>query len=225
MLLLCNASYRLKAICGEGFSIEIQVRVAEQQEGERDFHLFYQACAAASTLVGRGDDVGELTYEFPQLRESSTPASIDLSGFGEYSQFRYLTRSSCWQLKDVSDVLQFEHTIHAMLTVGIPVHKVNSILACVCAVLHLGSVAFIPNPKDTEASIANLADAKCQKSIETAGRCLGVCAQKLAHALSHKTIKTATEGLVVADLRVEQADACRDAAARYLYIYSPLHIS
>lgn len=50
-----------------------------------------------------------------------------------------------------------------------------------------------------------------------AGNCLGVAPEKLAHACSHKTIKTATEGSVVADLRADQAEACRDAAARYLY--------
>ena len=39
----------------------------------------------------------------------------------------------------------------------------------------------------------------------------------MADALCHKTIKTATEGDVTANLTVYQAEGCRDAAARMLY--------
>eukprot|EP00392_Amoebophrya_sp_AT5.2_P003344 g3349.t1 len=96
----------------------------------------------------------------------------------------------------------------------IPETQINAIFACVCATLHLGSCSFEKNPRDSEASVLA---ASTQNSMAIAGNCLGVAPEKLAHACSHKTIKTATEGSVVADLRADQAEACRDAAARYLY--------
>lgn len=117
----------------------------------------------------------------------------------------------------MSDVEEFEATINAMMTIGIPNEVIESIFAVVCAVLHLGNLTFTPPAKDSEASVVNEGDDRTKKSLQTAAESLGVDTGALASALTHKTIKTATEGNVMADLNVKGAENCRDAMARYLY--------
>ncbi|CAJ1340207.1 unnamed protein product [Effrenium voratum] len=70
-----------------------KVRVCDQQEGERNYHLFYEACAAAS--------VSGSNYSFPQKlpKDKVREMSLDLEGFGDLSQFAYLTRSTCKTLQ------------------------------------------------------------------------------------------------------------------------------
>ena len=188
-----------------------KVRVTDQQEGQRDFHLFYQCCAAAAQLVKNGGATG---MKYPITKLDGSREEVDLSGFKNCKDFRYLTRSFCTTCKDVCDVAEFERTMGAMLTVGFQPEAVNDVLHCVGAVLHMGNVGFSPSPSNEDAAVVLGQDNR--SALTQTADFLGVDAEKLGHALSHKTIKSGLED-VVTELTPKSSDACRDATARYLY--------
>ncbi|CAK9016974.1 unnamed protein product [Durusdinium trenchii] len=83
-----------------------KVRVCDQQEGERNYHLFYEACAAAALA-------SQSNYSYPQrIQNVKKELTLNLEGFSDLSTFAYLTRSSCKTLKDVDDIEMFERRIH-----------------------------------------------------------------------------------------------------------------
>lgn len=172
-----------------------KVRVGDQQEGERNYHVFYEACAASVSKV-----------------KNAVPEGVSLEGFAEVSRFAYLTRSSCRALKDVDDVDMFSRRIQAMQTIGIAPEDVNNVLRCVAAVLHLGNMKFAAMENsdgsyvtsDSEDAVASVCHLTC------VGRA------QLEKALCSTTRITRGER-ICSPVGVRQASDNRDALARALY--------
>jgi len=185
-----------------------KVRVCGQQEGERNYHIFYEACAAAAMLSGTS------VYNFPQvLAEQKVKAkmTLDLQGFSDLSNFAYMTRSTCRTWKHVNDVEMFERRIHAMQTIGIDAEDISDIFRVIAAVLHLGNVKFDPPPNNSEGSRATQ---ECDASIELAAKLMGVERKSLECALCNKTnLRTGSQSPVSVRMAVDN----RDALAMALY--------
>ncbi|CAE7245773.1 XI-2 [Symbiodinium natans] len=187
-----------------------KVRVCEQQEGERNYHIFYEACAAAAKLGG-----GKV-YRYPQMLSKEKvveEADIDLEGFSELSNFAFLTRSSCKTLKDVDDVEMFERRIHAMQTIGIKKDDLSEILHMIAAVLNLGNSKFDAPPNNSEGSMIM---AECANNLAAAEKLLGIQSGDLEKALCHQTRVTRSEK-IRSPVNVRQAADNRDALAKALY--------
>mmetsp|Transcript_55699 Transcript_55699/g.121700 ORF Transcript_55699/g.121700 Transcript_55699/m.121700 type:complete len:1706 (+) Transcript_55699:265-5382(+) len=187
-----------------------KVRVADQQEGERNYHVFYEACAAAATLSGTS------TYSYPKKLPADKvkePRDIDLEGFSELKNFAYLTKSTCETLKDVDDVEMFERRINAMQTIGIKADHIQSIFRVIAAVLHLGNVRFDAPPNNSEGSQVM---SECSASIELAAKLTGVERPALEAAMCHQTRVMRTEK-VRSPVNVRTASDNRDALAKALY--------
>ncbi|CAE7363744.1 XI-D, partial [Symbiodinium pilosum] len=186
-----------------------KVRVCDQQEGERNYHLFYEAqwCPSRSQ---------NLKLLFPQKlskEKVKEEVTLNLEGFADLGNFAYLTRSSCKTLKDVDDIEMFERRIHAMQTIGIPNDEMTQILRMVASVLHLGNIKFDAPPNNSEGSMAM---AECDRSVEMASKLLGVDRKSLESALCSQTRVTRSEK-IRSPVNVRQAADNRDALAKAVY--------
>lgn len=186
-----------------------KVRVCEQQEGERNYHVFYEACAAAVKAGGK-------EYEFPQIlskEKVKEQCAFDLSGFSDSGNFAYLTRSTCKTLKDVDDIEEFETRLNAMMTIGIDKEEIGHVLKIVAAVLNLGNAKFDAPPNNSEGSQVMQ---ECAPSVELAAKLIGVDFKDLERALCYNTRVTRAER-IRSPVNVRQAADNRDALARALY--------
>ncbi|CAK9038084.1 Myosin-6 (AtMYA2) [Durusdinium trenchii] len=187
-----------------------KVRVCEQQEGERNYHIFYEACAAAAKLGGQKE------YSYPQVLSKDQAVEemvVDLEGFSELSNYAFLTRSTCKTLKDVDDVEMFERRINAMQTIGINKEDLTEVFHMVAAVLNLGNAKFDAPPNNSEGSMVM---AECANSVAMAEKLLGIKSGELEKALCNQTRVTRSER-IRSPVNVRQAADNRDALAKALY--------
>jgi myosin heavy subunit/WD40 repeat protein len=200
-----------KRLCGARVATYLleKVRICEQQEGERNYHIFYEGCAAAVAMAAS-------SYTFPQklakdkVKEEMT---VDLTGFADLTNFAFLTRSSCKTLKDVDDVLMFEVRVAAMQAIGFSLEDINTVMNIVSAVLNLGNVKFDAPPNNSEGSQVM---SECSKSIEMVAQLTGVSKDMLQGALCNTT-RTVAGSKIRSPVKVTQAADNRDALAKALY--------
>eukprot|EP00927_Polykrikos_kofoidii_P024116 TRINITY_DN219_c0_g1_i1.p1 TRINITY_DN219_c0_g1~~TRINITY_DN219_c0_g1_i1.p1 ORF type:complete len:1712 (+),score=344.09 TRINITY_DN219_c0_g1_i1:102-5237(+) len=202
-----------------------KVRVCDQQEGERNYHVFYECCAAFNSLTSG------TTYKFPSLLPKESCAvqdiDIDLEGFGDAGQFHFMTRSSCRVLKDVDDRSMFEQRINAMATIGVPAEDIVMVVKVMAAVLNLGNTKFDAKPGNSEASMVMK---ECESSFEAVCKLCGVDRKKLEESLCNTTRVTVGE-VIKSPVNVRTAAENRDALAKafhgmvFAYIVSKTNIS
>eukprot|EP01071_Lankesteria_metandrocarpae_P013321 Lankesteria_metandrocarpae@DN704_c0_g1_i1.p1 len=183
------------------------VRICHQLEGERNYHMLYQLCAAAAAGT---DEAG--IYKFPQRIKEGTPCEFDMSKYASFDNFRYLTKSSCSTLQRVDDVEEFENTILAMQTIGIPFADQSAMLKVVAAVLYVGNVDF----ESAQGGDTSSVSAGSTLSLRLACHLLGIKESVLRDALCYRTIRTRAE-TYKKPLRINEAEDIRDALARALY--------
>jgi len=186
-----------------------KVRVGDQQEGERNYHLFYEACAA--TVVA-----GSSTYKFPtSLPKDKVNAELDLdlTGFADLSNFAYLTRSTCKTLKDVDDVHMFDCRISAMQTIGISDSDIQNILRVVAMVLNLGNMKFEPPPGNSEGSMVMKESEAC---VEIVAKLTSVDRKTLETALCNQT-RLIQKEKVRSPVNIRTAADNRDALSKAMY--------
>ena len=188
-----------------------KVRVADQQEYERNYHIFYQCCAAGAAY-GSPDGV----YEFPQVNKSykGPTLKLDIRGFADHAMFNYLTKSCTTYIESMDDLAEFEATINAMKTVGLPMDEINAILNSVAGCLLLGNCKFLP--ADNEGSKVERNEADKVKFFSLVCDLLGVDEAALEKALCTKTIVTRGETFV-SPVPPGPAGDYRDALARQIF--------
>ncbi|EEA08336.1 myosin head family protein [Cryptosporidium muris RN66] len=203
-----------------------KVRVCFQQEGERNFHIFYQLCAAASTLK----DSKKHTYIFPSSRTNSISflntnsyssdrndgfpkenikipnMEIDLSYIREPEYYRYLRMSKFIDC----DIEQFERTLYATSAMGITTSDFHNILKVLKAILYLGNIEF---NEDGEGSIIT---EECLYDMKIASFLLSVPEDQLKLVLCFKKLQL-KEGEVMKPLNISEAEMTRDSLAKTFY--------
>ncbi|KAJ3091814.1 Unconventional myosin-Ie [Quaeritorhiza haematococci] len=99
-------------------------RVVKQQQGERNFHIFYQLLSGMS---------------------QQEKAQLQLKG---PDQYRYLNQNGQVKIPDRDDASDFQETKEAMTVVGLAAAEQAEIMQLLAAILHLGNLEFEPSAKD-----------------------------------------------------------------------------
>lgn len=190
-----------------------KVRVCNQSEGERSFHIFYQCCAAAAA-------VGGVTYDFPQRLRSSTCGKfrLKLNGFADHSVFKYLSdQTSCFSSPSIDDILDFETTVEALRIIGMTLQEIEELLSVVASVLHIGNIEF----EDRDGGESCCVSASSKSSLYMACALLGIQdPDQLETALCTKGINVVQQDnseTLRTLLSASKAADVRDAFARFVY--------
>ena len=162
-------------------------RLVYQPEVERNYHIFYQLCAGASS----------------DLREK-----LCLTSAGD---FHYLNQGGTEHLaiQGVDDAAEFQATTQAFTTVGVPDEVQEHIFTVLAGLLHLGNVSITASRNDANISPEDPA-------LFLAAQFLGVDAVELRKWTLKRQIQLRGEK-IVSSLSQAQATAVRDSVAKYVY--------
>ncbi|XP_048850057.1 unconventional myosin-Ie-like isoform X1 [Brienomyrus brachyistius] len=93
-------------------------RVVSQNQGERNFHIYYQ------------------------LLEGASKEQREYLGVTSPDYYFYLSQSGTYTVDDVNDKKEFLNTMDAMSVVGLSEDEQSAVLQIVAGILHLGNIAF-----------------------------------------------------------------------------------
>lgn len=162
-------------------------RVVFQAEDERNYHIFYQLCAAAS---------------LPELKELGLTCAED---------FFYASQGGDTAIEGVDDAEDFEKTRQAFALLGVRESHQLSIFKIIASILHLGNVEIQAERQDDSCSVSPQ-----DEHLAAFCRLLGVEHSQMEHWLCHRKLVTAAE-TYVKSMPLQQAVTARDALAKHLY--------
>lgn len=148
-------------ICGakiQTFLLE-KSRVVKLADGERSYHIFYQLCAGAPSIL-------------------KDKLNIKMA-----SEYHYLNQSNCLAIDDVDDARKFHVLMGALDIVQICKEDQEHAFSMLAAVLWLGNISF--QVVDSE----NHVEVVANEAVTCAARLIGCSAQELMLSLSTNKVK------------------------------------
>jgi hypothetical protein len=175
------------------------VRVIRQLERERNFHIFYQLVAGATTEERKRWSVGEI------------------------SSFHYANQGGKAAMRHplVDDVAAFRRVRENFASLGFEDESVENILQIVAGILHLGQIEFTFTTA-LEGQVAQVMDKfvsvgdKTETELAAAARLCSFSAEELNRCLTKRTVLLNKESFLKS-LTPEQALSARDAVAKAIY--------
>ncbi|TRY57362.1 hypothetical protein DNTS_024948 [Danionella cerebrum] len=162
-------------------------RVAHQNHGERNFHIFYQ-------LLEGGEE--------PLLKrlclEKTTP-----------QHHHYLVKGNCPRVSSISDKNGWKIVRNALSIIGFEEEEIQALMEIVASVLHLGNTQF-GEDEEGETHVTT------EPPVQFLSQLMGVDALVLKEALTHRKIVAKGEEMI-SPLSLEQALSARDSMAKAIY--------
>ncbi|XP_021086550.1 unconventional myosin-Vb isoform X3 [Mesocricetus auratus] len=162
-------------------------RVVFQAEDERNYHIFYQLCAAAS---------------LPEFKELALTCAED---------FYYTSHGGNTTIEGVDDAEDFEKTRQALTLLGVRESHQLSIFKIIASILHLGSVE-IQSERDGDSCSIPPKD----EHLSNFCHLLGVEHSQMEHWLCHRKLVTTSE-TYVKTMSLQQVVNARNALAKHIY--------
>nr|XP_045233709.1 unconventional myosin-Vb isoform X4 [Macaca fascicularis] len=162
-------------------------RVVFQADDERNYHIFYQLCAAAG---------------LPEFKELALTSAED---------FFYTSQGGDTSIEGVDDAEDFEKTRQAFTLLGVRESHQISIFKIIASILHLGSVE-IQAERDGDSCSISPQD----EHLSNFCRLLGVEHSQMEHWLCHRKLVTTSE-TYVKTMSLQQVINARNALAKHIY--------
>lgn len=187
----CPTTHSIIGASVEKFLLE-KSRVTHRHCEERSFHIFYQI------LAGADDD----------LR-----SRLAISKSATVNSFGYLKISNS-QVIGVDDKKEFESLVRAMTALGMDTTERESYFLIVAAIMHLGSLKFLPSSNGQQAEI----DPLCLDSVAGVCETLAIPQDMFISALLSPVLRAGRSGEQVVQSRdVAQVINSVEALSRSLY--------
>lgn len=167
-------------------------RVVFQASGERNYHIFYQLCAARE--------------KYPELM------------LDHQNHFRYLNQGKSPDIPRVSDLEQFNETLMAFTTLGFKNDEINYMIQILAGILHLGNIEFTFKYKENTEEIDMEGCDIPSNDLHLNIMCdiLKLDPKELKHWLITRQIESFNENVLI-PINRETAEAARDALAKHIY--------
>ncbi|XP_074064786.1 unconventional myosin-Vb isoform X2 [Macrotis lagotis] len=162
-------------------------RVVFQADEERNYHIFYQLCAAAS---------------LPEFKELALTCAED---------FFYVSQGRDTSIEGVDDAEDFEKTRQAFTLLGVRESHQISIFKIIASILHLGNVEIQAERDGDSCSISSQ-----DEHLMNFCRLLGVEHSQMEHWLCHRKLVTTSE-TYVKTMSLQQVVNARNALAKHIY--------
>jgi len=173
-----------------------KVRLAFHAAGERNYHIFYQLLRGCS-------EEEHAKYEF----HDGLTGGLDLPNY-----FHYTGQGGAPHLREFTDESGLEFTLKAMRKLGWTEETIESVLAMIAGLLHLGQISY----DAVEVEGNETAQVKDEKSLKYAAKLLGVDVELMRCALTEKIILARGQEIKT-QLTPERAADARDALAKTIY--------
>lgn len=185
-----NKHYHITGASMRTYLLE-KSRVVFQAYEERNYHIFYQMCAAAARL--------------PHLH------------LDHQNNFHYLNQGNNPGIDGVDDLLCFDETVSALTMLGFSSKQQDDMFRILAAIMHLGNVNIRGSDNqnmgnDTETSYITPSD----KHLLVMCELLGIDVNAMRKWLCHRKIVSMRE-VFLKPMNVEQAVGARDALAKHIY--------
>ncbi|CAG9573728.1 unnamed protein product [Danaus chrysippus] len=178
--------YRISGASMRTYLLE-KSRVVYQSSGERNYHIFYQLCAAKHLL--------------PELK------------LDHQDSFHYLNQGGSPEIDGVNDLKAFHETRNALTTLGVTESEQQNMFTVLAAILHLGNIHFeLDDESDEDGAYIDIND----PHIITVCSLLGISKPEISRWLTHKRIASAHE-VIVSRMDLQRAAFARDALAKRMY--------